>query len=92
LDRIARKAKHTILLNKNASLLIKKQNGLCLVCKKALLINEVLEINHRKSRKLGGSNITKNLALLHKTCHKQITHSKSKKLQALWVEEKRIIL
>lgn len=67
LDRIARKARHTILLNKNASLLIKKQKGLCPVCNKALLVNEVLEIHHRKSKKLGGSDMTKNLVLLHKT-------------------------
>ena len=86
--RIARKSRHSVLLNKKGSLLLNKQKGICPVCNAELLNNEELEIHHVKPRKDGGADEIKNLVILHKVCHKQVTYSKSKKLRAVWKERK----
>jgi len=86
--RIEGKSRHSVLLNKKGSTLLKKQKGICPVCNSELLNNEELEIHHIKPRKKGGSDEPKNLVILHKMCHKQVTYSKSKKLRAVWKEQK----
>jgi len=85
---IAKKSRHSVLLNNKGSILLKKQQGICPVCNAELLNNEELEIHHIKPRKTGGSDEFKNLIVLHKTCHKQVTYNKSKKLLAVWKERK----
>jgi hypothetical protein len=41
----------------------------------------------RVNRKLGGKDKLSNLALLHATCHLQLTHSKSPTLRAQWLKQ-----
>ena len=63
--------------------LYRVQAGKCPICTVPLLENnESLEIHHIVPRASGGSDKFKNLLLLHQECHHQVTHSKSKKLQA----------
>jgi RNA-directed DNA polymerase len=89
-SRVVSKARYSILLGKVRSQLLKKQKGVCPVCDVKLLDQENMEVHHVVSRKQGGTDRPKNLRLLHKTCHKQITTSKNKHLRATW-EEKGII-
>ena len=83
-SRIAKKSGHSILLGRVRSQLLKKQKGICPVCNGKLLGWEDLEVHHVIPRKRGGSDKLKNLRLLHKTCHKQITVSKDEYLRAIW--------
>ena len=66
------------------SQLLKKQKGICPVCNGKLLGWEDMEVHHVTPRKRGGSDKLKNLRLLHKTCHKQVTVSKNEYLRAIW--------
>lgn len=54
----------------------KKTNFCCKVCEKELLPNQELDIHHIVPKKLGGTDSMKNLILLHRECHKQVTHTK----------------
>lgn len=83
-SRIKKKARHSILLGRVRSQLLKKQKGICPVCNGKLLGWKDLEVHHVIPRKQGGTDKLKNLRLLHKTCHKQITVSKNKYLRATW--------
>jgi RNA-directed DNA polymerase len=85
-SRIANKSRHSILLGKVRSQLLKKQKGVCPVCHGNLLNWEELEVHHVLPRKQGGTDKLKNLRLLHKTCHKQITNCKNEHLRATWRE------
>jgi len=80
-------AKRSALLNANQSTLLKKQGGVCPVCTTGLLNGEPLDVHHIQSRKGGGKDTLRNLLLLHKFCHKQVTYSKSRRLQAAWKKE-----
>lgn len=84
--RITKKSRHSVLLGRVRSQLLKKQKGICPVCNRNLLGWEDLEVHHVTPRKRGGSDKLKNLRLLHKTCHKQITVSKNESLRATWKE------
>ena len=64
------------------SRLARTQKALCPVCNTALTREEELEVHHIIPRKDKGSNKLSNLKLVHKVCHKQLTHTKSKKLKA----------
>lgn len=64
------------------SRLSQMQKGLCPVCHMALTREEELEVHHVIPRKEKGSNKLSNLRLIHKVCHKQLTHTKNKKLKA----------
>lgn len=85
-SRVVNKSRHSILLGRVRSQLLKKQKGVCPVCDVRLLRWEDMEVHHVISRKQGGTDKLKNLRLLHKTCHKQITTSKNKHLRATWKE------
>jgi len=74
-------ARQSVQLTKQKSRLLTKQEGICPVCNGNLLNGEDLEVHHRKARKDGGSDATRNLLLLHKSCHQQVTHSKNIKLR-----------
>jgi len=51
--------------------------GNCIVCGKSLLNSEErLELHHIKPLKEGGTWQFKNLAMIHETCHKQVTYNK----------------
>lgn len=64
------------------SRLFKKQKGMCPACQDALSREIDLKIHHKLAKSKGGKNSLHNLVLLHKECHKQITHTKNEKLIA----------
>ncbi len=64
------------------SRLFKKQKGVCLICQGALNQENDLEIHHKLAKSKGGKDTLQNLVLLHKECHKQVTHTKNEKLIA----------
>ena len=69
--------------------LIKKQKGLCLVCKNSLnmIDEENLEIHHIQPREFKGTQTIRNLLLLHKTCHQSVTNCHDPNLLAKYVSE-----
>lgn len=70
------------LFNERRARLIKLQKGVCPVCGNNFLEGEETEVHHKKPRSLGGSDATRNLALLHQSCHRQITYSTDPDLRA----------
>ncbi|MFM7710706.1 MAG: group II intron reverse transcriptase/maturase [Ferruginibacter sp.] len=81
--RVKRKTLSEFSLKQIHERLYLAQSGKCPVCTRPLLENnEPLEIHHIVPRASGGSDNFKNLLLLHKECHHQVTNTKSKKLQA----------
>ena len=61
------------------------------MCDGYLLNGEDLEVHYIFPKKDGVSDKFKNLVLLHKDCHKQVTHSKNKKLKAVWLKQHIIV-
>lgn len=84
--RIAVGAKQSILFAENKKKLAKLQEGICLLCGNPLLNGETLEIHHVIGRKAKNWNATRNLKLLHKLCHEQITYNKDPQTKALFKE------
>lgn len=70
----------TILQSK----LLNKQKGLCPVCESPLINEDALEVHHILSRKLGGKTVIKNLIILHKFCHYQVTYTKDDKISIIF--------
>jgi RNA-directed DNA polymerase len=85
--RLSRSARYSILLGRMRSNLLKIQKGKCPVCTNSLLNGEDLEVHHILPRKDGGSDKPKNLLLLHKECHKQVTNSKNENTIAIWRQQ-----
>jgi len=83
-SRVIKKSRYSIFLGRVRSQLLKKQKGICPVCNGKLVGWEDVEVHHVTPRKRGGSDKLKNLRLLHKTCHKQVTVSKNEYLRAIW--------
>jgi len=79
----AKAARQTTGLSKRSLRLLNKQQGICPVCLLPLLGEETLEVHHVKAQKDGGDSKFKNLRLLHRLCHVQITHSKDVRLRAV---------
>ncbi len=75
-------AKASVQHNKKQSKLIAKQKGICPVCDGKLLNGETLEVHLVLAKKDGGTDAMRNLKILHKLCHKQVTYSKSDPLKA----------
>ena len=75
--RLSRSARYSILLGRMRSNL-----GMY-----SLLNGEDLEVHHILPRKDGGSDKPKNLLLLHKECHKQVTNSKNENTIAIWRQQ-----
>jgi RNA-directed DNA polymerase len=51
------------------SKLLKKQKGICTLCKTRFQLDSVMEVDHIQPRALGGKDQYSNLQLLHKHCH-----------------------
>lgn len=51
------------------SKLLKKQKGICALCRTRFQLDSVMEVDHIKPRALGGKDQYLNLQLLHKHCH-----------------------
>lgn len=49
--------------------LLKKQKGICTICKLSFTSQDILEVDHIKPKSLGGKDTYKNLQLLHRHCH-----------------------
>lgn len=62
------------LLDFRKKRLLKKQSGLCWACKVPVNHKQVLEIHHITPLSVGGTHEVKNLAVLHRECHRQLTH------------------
>lgn len=63
-----------------------KTQGLCKVCNEAIETQEEFEVHHILPKKQGGKDSIKNLLVLHKTCHHQVTYNKNPQLQAKFLE------
>lgn len=63
------------------SYLMARENGKCQVCKKEFSKGQPSHIHHVLERSKKGSNMPKNLAILHKKCHEKL-HKKGLKLSA----------
>jgi len=59
----------------NHQRLLKKQNGLCGVCKGIIIESDILEVHHVEHLAKGGRNLPKNSLLVHKACHRVELHS-----------------
>lgn len=90
--RLATGARQSVLANKLQGKLANLQKGVCPVCKSKLYNGETLEVHHRLARKLGGDDTLKNLLLVHKLCHDQVTYCMDKNLRAAFVSEGIIIV
>lgn len=62
--------------------LAKRQKGNCLVCRDTLFNGEDLHIHHILPKAEGGTDLYRNLALLHVVCHQQV-HRKRKTMQVV---------
>lgn len=88
LEKVATKGlRGTVKVNKQQLNLLTKQKGVCPVCKQPLLNGESLEVHHVIPSKKGGTTTLKNLKLLHKVCHAQVTKSQDPVLRAVWTTE-----
>jgi len=62
------------------SKLYKRQRGRCPICSEVITFGDKLEIDHIQPLSKGGKDTLKNMRILHKTCHKEVT-------KGLWVSE-----
>lgn len=63
--------------------LLKKQNGICSLCKTRFLMDSVMEVDHIKPKALGGNDTYNNLQLLHKYCHINKTRTDLRKISKI---------
>jgi RNA-directed DNA polymerase len=81
-NRGKRQHSQSALLDFRKKRLMSKQYGLCWSCKCPMDPKQVLEIHHIIPKSVGGTNAMKNLAVLHRECHRQITQLTSNKKAA----------
>lgn len=55
---------------------LKNTGAICLVCNQLIGYEDQAEMHHVTPKKLGGADSIKNLIMLHKQCHAQVTHTK----------------
>jgi len=73
--------------DKRKAQLLLNQKGICPVCVRAIRFDHEVEVHHKLAQKDQGSDRNKNLLVLHKECHKQVTHCKNKNLRASFLKE-----
>jgi RNA-directed DNA polymerase len=71
-----RRAK-TLSTNTRYRKLFKQQDGICPVCHQHLENGEELHVHHVIPKKLGGTDTSDNLRLLHQYCHRQVHSNKA---------------
>jgi RNA-directed DNA polymerase len=87
--RVARTSLLTAYTRRIQERLFVFQKGLCPVCDSPILdYDDKAEIYHIIPRAKGGSDKFKNLRLVHKECHYQITYTKNPKLLAAFKDAK----
>jgi len=74
------------LWDKRSLQLLKREGYQCPVCEQPIVFGQEVDVHHKLSKKLGGSDTNKNLVVLHRECHKQVTFCRSDKLKARFVE------
>jgi len=74
------------LWDKRSLQLLKREGYQCPVCELPIVFGQDVDVHHKLAKKLGGSNTNKNLVVLHRECHKQVTYCRSEKLKARFVE------
>lgn len=85
-NRIEKNIKNSLEFNDLRLKLLKNNKGVCKVCELPITLEEEIEIHHILPKKLGGKDTIKNLLILHKTCHQQVTYNKDPLLQARYIE------
>ena len=87
--RVARTSLLTTYTKRVQERLFVSQKGLCPVCDSSILdYDDKAEIHHVIPKAKGGSDKFKNLRLVHKECHYQITYTKNPKLLAAFKDAK----
>nr|YP_009054603.1 hypothetical RNA-directed DNA polymerase [Bracteacoccus minor]AIK29091.1 hypothetical RNA-directed DNA polymerase [Bracteacoccus minor] len=66
--------------------LLKREGYQCPVCEQPIVFDQEVDVHHKLSKKLGGNDTNKNLVVLHRECHKQVTYCRSDTLKARFVE------
>lgn len=74
------------LWDKRSKQLLQREGFLCPVCEMPIVFGEDVETHHRLAKKVGGSDTNKNLLVLHRECHKQVTYTSSDTLRARFLE------
>lgn len=75
-----RMGRHPELSSRKAGLL-KKQRGRCVLCKLYFRSEDVMEVDHKIAKALGGRDEWNNLQLLHRHCHDKKTREDSKEIK-----------
>jgi len=81
-NRGRRTLTHSALLDHRKKYLLTVQKGLCWSCKTPVDHKLALEIHHLKPISEGGTNSMKNLAVVHRECHRQLTYQDRNKRTA----------
>lgn len=76
-----RSSKQWSTLSTRQTTLIKRQNGRCAFCEKAIMETDLVEVDHIIPLFAGGKDIYKNMQLLHKDCHRHKTENDLKKIK-----------
>ena len=74
------------LWDKRSIQLLKREGYKCPVCEQPIRFGQDVETHHKLAKKDGGNNTNKNLVILHRECHKQVTYCKEEILKARFVE------
>jgi RNA-directed DNA polymerase len=74
-ERLQAKIANTLIGQGKALYLWLEQDGKCLVCDQALVLEERWQLHHLQWRVYGGGDGVDNLVLLHENCHRQV-HSR----------------
>jgi RNA-directed DNA polymerase len=66
--------------------LLKREKYQCPVCEIPIVYGQEVDIHHKLAKRFGGGDTNKNLVVLHRECHKQVTYCRSDKLKARFLE------
>jgi RNA-directed DNA polymerase len=73
------------LWDKRSLQLLRREGYECPVCEMPIVFGQQLDLHHKLAKKLGGNDANRNLVLLHRECHKQVTYCQSEQLKARFV-------
>lgn len=77
----SRRTGKNILIPPMKARLIKEQKGLCGICGKLFLPEDIIERDHIVPKALGGANLRENVQVVHKYCHLQKTQADMKMIR-----------
>lgn len=73
--------------DKRRWLLLRRVSSICKVCAQPIVDGQDVDIHHVLPVKAGGSSDVKNLLIVHRECHIQITQTKNQQLKARFTAE-----